>query len=156
MRGVLLSVVLLPAAFLATGCSDDDSVTPSGTVTTDTGASTTTSVATMDIDPATGLPRSFPEDFPVIEGATVARASEYSDRYVIEWRSAAAHDTAAAFYDEALGTAPWQVDSVSEDGAATTFEISRGPDADYAGTLAVAELDEGSRILLELHPPEER
>jgi len=157
VRGVVLSVALLPAALFAAGCGDDDSSTASGTVATgaaDTGALATTPASTADIDPATGLPRSFPDEFPVIEGSTVSRASEYADRYVIEWRSDESYEDAEAFYEGELAEDPWTTDSASAEGEATVFEFSGGVGAGYTGTLAVATLDEGSRILLELHPVE--
>lgn len=156
MRATLAGLLLLPTAGLFTaGCGgDDDSSTPSEVATSDPAA--TTPVATVDIDPASGLPRSFPDDFPILEDATVSRASEYSDRYVIEWRSADSYDDAMGFYEGALAADPWTTESTSTDEAATVFEFSGGTGSGYTGTLAVAALAEGSRILLELHPPEAR
>ncbi len=148
MHRSVFSLAVLPAAALiiAGGCGDDDAATQSSDV------SQTTPAATTDVDPVTGLPRSFPDDFPVIDGAVVTRASEYTDRYVIEWRSDEGYEDAKAFYETALDAQPWRIESTSTEESATVIDFAGGSAEQYTGSLAIARLSEGARILLNLHP----
>ena len=142
----LATVTVLALALVA--CGDDDASQPDPT-----GASATepaTPLASTDIDPATGLPRSFPDDFPVLADTSVFRASEYSDRYVIEWRSEGRYEEAMTFYEEALDAAPWEIESSAIDEAAAVFDFTGGSGEEFTGSLAVAPLEEGARILLNL------
>lgn len=143
----LLAPSALAVLVIASGCGDDTTDTQSETPGED---SSQTPFATTDIDPATGLPRTFPGEFPVLAGATVSRASEYTDRYVIEWRATDSYEDATAYYTAALAAGPWRTDSTQEDENATVFEISGGSAARFDGSLAVAKLDDGVRILLNL------
>jgi hypothetical protein len=139
--------MIIAGLVLAAGCGDDDDGEPSMTPTI---ADTTTPGATTDIDPETGLPRSFPDDFPVLEGTTVTRASEYTDRYVIEWRSEESVEEAAGYYADSLDSAPWSIEATRAEDNATVFDFAGGSTAEYSGALAVANVDGGSRILLNL------
>lgn len=142
----LSSALTLAVVAVTVGCGDDDG----DTIVSGTATATSTPIATTDIDPATGLPRSFPDDFPVLEGTTVTRASEYADRYVIEWRSGDALEDAAAYYADSLASAPWSIEDTRAEDNATVFDFAGGTASQYSGSLAVAALGDGSRILLNL------
>ena len=102
---------------LFAACSDDDG---DGTVATATSPGSTepgdapgdqaTPAESQDIDPQTGLPRSFPEEFPVYQGATVFRASQHQDRYVVEWRIPGEVAPVVDFYETQLAEPPGEVE----------------------------------------------
>ena len=153
-----LALTLFLAALVA--CSDDDggdgtsedtSPGATGSAPAQSPEEQATPATTQDIDPATGLPRTFPAEFPVYTGAEVFRASEHQDRYVIEWHSVDPIANVVEFYQTGLAAAPWQLDGSEEVDGVTTLEFSGETDRQYTGSLAIAELSDQTRMFLNLN-----
>jgi hypothetical protein len=152
----LLRLLLPPAiaiiiVFAACG-DDDDEVETEATVPVDTRVGKEeTAVPTEAQDPETGLPALFPEEFPIYQGATVFRASEYEDRYLVEWRTVDDVGDVSAFYSENLAQEPWTVDGSDESEGTVAIAFSGELDDDYSGSLAIAPSgDEETKIVLNL------
>ena len=147
------AVVVLIALVVASGvgCGDDDdgngtdASTSAAAQTPPASTVTSTPQPTTPIDPATGLPITFPDDFPVYQPTSVKRASDYGDRFVIQWESADALEAVAAFYEGALSTEPWTTDELSNEGGPTRILFSG---TGYSGEMAIATNAEAGTIVL--------
>jgi hypothetical protein len=161
-RRYLPLVIGLALAFSLTvsvACSDDDDggdgdpqgTNANGSAPAEDPGDQATPVDTQDLDPATGLPRTFPPEFPVYTGAEVFRASEHQDRYVIEWRTSDPIADVVAYYETGLAEAPWQLDASNEVDGVTTIDFAGEAGRQYSGSLAVAELTGKTRVFLNLN-----
>lgn len=151
MKTPVFAVVLAVAvAAFAAACGDDDSPgdggANTGAATTTAPAATRTLMPTTPVDPETGLPVTFPEEFPVYQPTSVTRASDFTDRFVIQWRTEDAPEDVVAFYDTALATEPWSTEDKITEGPATKFTFSGDG---FGGELAVTTFDT-TTILLNL------
>lgn len=149
---VLALVSSVVAVVVACGGDDDDTgpdaSSPTVAQTSASAAVTATPQPTTPIDPATGLPITFPGEFLVYQPASVKRASDYGDRFVIQWESTDALDAVAAFYEDALSTEPWTTDELSNDGGPTRI-LFTGPG--YSGEIGIARItDDVTTVLLNL------
>ena len=149
-RFPLIALALVLALSIACGGDDDDTATDTGgsaTSVPNPASATSAPEPTTPIDPATGLPITFPDEFPVYQPTSVSRASDYGDRFVMHWRTADSVDTVAAFYQAELATAPWSLDEASEEGEAMRIAFTADG---FSGEIAIAPTSGETIVLLNL------
>jgi hypothetical protein len=162
-RGVaaIACVALAAALGVLAACGDDDDGAESTTQATVPGATGSapvqspadqdTPAVTQDIDPGTGLPSTFPMEFPVYAAAEILRASQHQDRYVIDWRTTDDVATLVDFYETGLAQSPWQIEETQELDGVTMLDFTGETDREFTGSLAITELGQQTRVFLNLN-----
>ena len=113
-------VISLPAVLA--GCSGDD-----------TGDSN-------PLGPVEGLPKGFPESFPLYEGMEIGGSSPLGRRYIIDALVEADPVDVVAFYEEELAKDPWEIveDAGTAQADATTL-LFTAPDFVEPGRVVVKD-----------------
>jgi hypothetical protein len=93
---------------------------------------------TEEPDEETGLPVSFPQEFPIYAGAQIIRASDIDDRYVIEWETEDDIDDVSGFFNDQLDQDPWTVSGAEETDGVVLIDFSGELTDDYSGNIAIA------------------
>ncbi|MEX2247292.1 MAG: hypothetical protein WEC75_11470 [Dehalococcoidia bacterium] len=91
------------------------------------------------------LPDSFPDDFPIYEGADLQNAiqgeQEGIEGLAVTWTTGDDLDDVTSFYEEALSDGPWKVVS-NGTGSGTTYWILENSDTDQAGYVTLTDGDD--------------
>lgn len=142
MIGALLVLVV---ALLLAACGDDDdsNADPSpGGINVPS--------ETTEPSPAV-LPDTFPSEFPVYSEATLIRAGDFGDRFIAEWQAIDSTADVTDFYQSALATAPWSVQTESEENGVTRIEFVGGGQVRFVGDIAVAPIPSTGRTRVVLN-----
>jgi hypothetical protein len=97
------------------------------------------------------LPSEFPAEFPIYEGAEIARGDTISDRYAIDLRSTDDLETVAAYYRDGLARAPWRITD-EQPGDGSVIFAYESEDGAYSGEVAVGRLQDKTWILIAMTP----
>jgi hypothetical protein len=99
------------------------------------------------------LPADFPADFPVYDGAEIARGDTLHNRYAIDLRTPDEMDSVAEWYRTGLATSPWEIVEEKPGDGSIIFTFS-STDGIYDGEVAIGKLQDRTWILIAMNRPQ--
>ena len=98
------------------------------------------------------LPSDFPANFPIYQGAEIARGDTVSDRFAIDLRTQDDMDTVAEYYRAQLNSAGWQLMEETAKAGSVLFRFT-SEDGVHEGEVGIGKLQERTWILIAMSRP---
>jgi hypothetical protein len=106
------------------------------------------------LDPATGMPASFPKDFPQYPGARLTAAfyevQGHTQSWIMGWQTLDSPQKVNDYMAANLNKGDWQVSGTFSGNGAFVFTMNRRSDTKFAGTLTIGQNNQKTRTEIAL------